>query len=121
MAPPFIIVIPGYVIPSQNVTDRQHWSGKSRINNVLLMIVRAAANREFGISQHLGKRRRVHVTSMRSKRITDDANLRGGAKGIVDCLTRAGVIKDDSDQWVSITYGQVIGWKCTILTVSDME
>jgi len=121
MRPPFIIVLPGYEIPSQNRTDRTHWAVKSRINNGLLLIIRAAVNREFSISQHDGKKRRVQVTSIRTRKITDEANLHGGAKGLIDCLTRAGVIVDDADKWAEISYAQMTGGKCTILTVSDKE
>ena len=53
-----------------------------------------------------GPRRHVAITSIRRRLITDDANLRGGAKGLVDALVHAGVIRDDDDKTVEITYEQ---------------
>ena len=49
----------------------------------------------------------LHITSYRVRLITDNANLIGGCKELVDALVQTGWLYDDSDDWVTITYSQV--------------
>lgn len=47
----------------------------------------------------------VRIHSYR-KRFLDKDNLIGGAKGLVDCLQIAGIIPDDSPEYVQLIYHQ---------------
>lgn len=47
----------------------------------------------------------VQITSYRSVMLDDD-NLRGGAKHLLDCLTKHGWINDDSMEWCDVNYLQ---------------
>lgn len=93
----------GWEIPSQNVTMRRHW----RINH------QERIKLERWIRQVVGRSipradgpRGLHIHSVRKQRIADDANLRGGAKGLVDACAAAGLIVDDKDTLAKITYSQ---------------
>jgi hypothetical protein len=73
-------------------------------------------------------KRRIKVISYR-KRLCDIANLIGGAKGMVDALTRTRLIADDSPQWMDATYEQYtvkespvvgergVGVECTVVEI----
>jgi hypothetical protein len=96
------IILPG-LLPSQNVRDRTFWAIRRRQEK------RWEASLRWQVSvgdTTTTRRRLVKVMSYRSRRITDAANLIGGAKGLIDCLVRAGLLVDDSDRWCSISYAQ---------------
>jgi hypothetical protein len=99
-----ILEFPGYVIPSQNVRDKTHWAKRKNENDKLLLIARSQLSIEDICPR--GSFRYVGIVCFRPRLITDDANFRGGAKGIVDVLKRAGAIYDDKDKAVSIKYEQ---------------
>jgi hypothetical protein len=91
------------LLPSQNVRERQHWAARRRQEARWSQAIRC----QVGLDDIATSRRRsVRVVSYRSRRITDYANLIGGAKGLIDCLVRAGLLVDDSDRWCSISYHQ---------------
>lgn len=91
------------LLPSQNVRERQHWALRRKIERWMEWSIR----QQISVGDTTTSRRRtVRVTSYRRQRITDVANLIGGAKGLIDCLVRAGLLVDDSDRWASISYHQ---------------
>ena len=96
------IIITG-LLPSQNVRERSHWATRRRQEKRWDRAIRWQTGIEDGTTS---RRRRVRIISFRRQRITDSANLVGGAKGLVDCLVRAGLLVDDSDRWASISYDQ---------------
>jgi hypothetical protein len=95
-------ILRGWVVPSQNVTMRRHWSKNAKERKLLERWIRSI----IGAQPVPMAKRWVHVHSVRSRRIADDANLRGGAKGLVDAIVAAGLLMDDSDQWAKIDYTQ---------------
>ncbi len=107
----------GYEVPSQNTRDKWHWSKRSRDSKQLERWIRTVA----GVHQPADCHRYLHVHRVCRQRITDDANLRGGAKGLVDAVKRAGLIRDDTDELATITYSQATrgsGKSRTVITVS---
>lgn len=97
----FTVVI-RYEVPSQNTRDETHWRKRSSQNASLRDLVFYSSH---GQPRATGKRW-VTITSFRRKLITDDANLRGGAKALVDAIVRARLLVDDNDRMVAITYRQ---------------
>ena len=91
-----------YNIPSQNTRDGWHWVAKHKDTKRCEGMVRMQSR---GIPKATGKRF-VFVTSYRVQRFKDDANFRGGAKGLLDALTRAGLLLDDDDHNAAISYEQ---------------
>ena len=107
----------GYEVPSQNVTMRRHWRVNHKERTMLERWIRARAGVRTA-SPHL------HIHSVRKQRITDNANLRGGCKTLVDAIVAAGLITDDKDSAVTITYSQATRGSAaakvrTVVTVSD--
>lgn len=102
---PLVLRLP-LTIPSQNVRDRWHWRGRhaEMLNWHLVLRAYVRASRTQ-LPAPVGKRR-VHIVSIRRQRCRDDANLRGGAKGLVDAIVRTGLLRDDSDAFARITYAQ---------------
>ncbi len=94
--------IPG-LLPSQNTRERTHWRARRRQEKAWEMVIRCQVSVDDTTTN---RRRAVRVISYRRQRITDVANLIGGAKGLIDCLVRAGLLVDDSDRWCSIAYHQ---------------
>lgn len=106
------IHIPRWEIPSQNKRETRHWSKNHKEMKWLTAIVRAhMAADDICMPGHF---RYVEIMSWRSKRITDDANYRGGAKGAVDALKNAGAICDDKDKLAKIEYKQDLRSKSPI-------
>jgi hypothetical protein len=98
-----IFAIP-YNIPSQNVTTRRHWRANHRDVARVAQMVRLVA---WQICNAKGPRS-VVVTSYRKQRITDAANIIGGAKSFIDGLVKAGALVDDNDRMASIAYRQAV-------------
>jgi len=99
-----VLHFPNYYAPSQNTRDVTHWAERKRINDALLYVARSQmAADDVCMPGHF---RYVEIMCYRRQLITDDANYRGGAKGLVDVLKRAGAIHDDKDKFVKITYRQ---------------
>ena len=102
------------IIPSQNITDREHWAARKRRNKkfreqIALAILLKFKKKERDLIFSKPKNMLVNIHSQRKRRILDDANLRGGSKGLVDSLVRLGLIFDDDDKYVSIEYTQDTG------------
>ena len=91
-------------IPSQNVRDRWHWSRVRRHLTLCRWAIMAAMGGR--LQRRAVGHRSVRITSVRRRRIIDHANLVGGAKSLVDAMTGIGLIEDDSDDLVTITYHQ---------------
>lgn len=113
-------------IPSQNVRDLWHWSKRAREVKSWTYQFRAKCRPLPNV------KRMVHITSYRKQRITDIANLIGGAKGLCDGLSHAGLIMDDADSCVQFTYSQgtladlrrmEINWTkpCTVITLTELS
>jgi hypothetical protein len=106
----------GYEVPSQNTYNGWHWSKRHRDTMRLERWIRSVHPYPPAEGH-----RHLHIHRVCRQRITDDANLRGGAKGLVDAIKRAGLIKDDKDQLATITYSQATrgsGKSRTVITVS---
>lgn len=107
----------GYEVPSQNTYNGWHWSKRHRDTQQLERWIRTIA----GVHPPADGHRYLHIHRVCRQRITDNANLRGGAKGLVDAVKRAGLIQDDKDQLATITYSQATrgsGKSRTVITVS---
>lgn len=119
------LVLPGYEVPSQNVRDRRHWSADHRERKALTWRVHAALPADG--CPHRGRRRTIEVLAYRRARIRDDANLRGGAKALLDALVAAGVLRDDSDRWMHAEYRQDLHRRAgydqptTVIRIYDLE
>lgn len=100
------LVIP-QKIPSQNVRDRWHWRQRSRERDQWVASLRAIILADRIKLPHHPQKIHLTITSIRRQRIKDDANLRGGAKGMVDALVTVGVLHDDSNAWCYIEYRQM--------------
>lgn len=91
------------LIVSQNKRDRSHWAKHYR------------DKRDWGYALLLALRcklippnRQVHVKiTCYRPRLLDDANMVGGAKGLVDAIVDMGIAKDDSREWIKVEYEQV--------------
>ena len=118
-------------IVSQNKRDKMHWAQKSKdrddwASRICVMVYQTGAQEYL---RPKGKRL-VRVVSYR-KRLCDIANLIGGAKGLIDALTRSRLIVDDSPQWMDATYVQHkvsespakgargAGEECTVIEIKD--
>jgi hypothetical protein len=117
------ITIP-YRIPSQNVSMRRHWSVTHK-DGVLAQSMVEYSCRANNIQKATGKRT-IIITSVRKRLITDDANLRGGAKQLVDAIKRAGYLVDDCDTMADIRYEQKTtkqfgGRECTLIEFMTVE
>lgn len=91
-----------YTIPSQNTRDGWHWAARHKDTKRCEGMIRLQAQ---GIPKAAGKRF-VFVTSYRVQRFKDDANFRGGAKGLLDAMKRAGLLIDDDDHNAVVSYEQ---------------
>lgn len=101
-------------IPTQNVTDREHWAKRRKRKAVfkeqlVLEILTNFNGEERKIIRSGRKGLKINIHSQRRRRIEDDANLVGGCKAFVDVLTELGIIYDDADKYVGITYSQATG------------
>lgn len=117
-------------IPSQNDTEREHWSVKHRRSQKVESWLRSLMCPAEALDEP--RKRSVHVISYRRRRCSDIANLIGGAKGHIDALTRCKLLWDDSDEWAAITYEQQTlrgspvrsygkGQPCTLFIVEDIQ
>ena len=111
----------GYEVPSQNVTMKQHWSKRSKERKNLERWIRVLTG---NVPKAEGPRK-LHIQAIRKRLITDDANLRGGAKGLVDAIVAAGLLVDDKDAMAKIAYSQLTLGQAgvlkpvTVITVED--
>lgn len=118
-----------YEVPSQNARDKWHWSKRKRDSTHAQMLINLEMIKLFGTGHRkLGAKgpRKILLTCFRKRLITDDANLRGGAKGLVDAIVRVGLLVDDNDRMAHIEYRQELASKhqtkkpCTVITLEDL-
>lgn len=92
-------------IPSQNAYSNKHFKfGKSayaKERDHWHALLRAAVRPKEPPTHKVN----MVIKSYRN-RLVDDANLRGGAKAIPDCLIKLGYLKDDSVKWFFSDYEQ---------------
>ena len=88
--------------PSQNVYDRWHWARQRRQVEFWAGLIRCQLKAPAACDEF----RTVLLQCYRRQRCRDKANLEGGAKGLVDGIVRAGLLKDDSSDWCDIAYRQ---------------
>lgn len=89
--------------PSLNVWLRLHHRERTRIKKQMAMVAICAARLH---GPHAATR--AHVTITRHGYGTlDQDNLIGGCKPLIDALTTAGFIVDDSPRWLQADYHQV--------------
>jgi hypothetical protein len=81
---------------------RRHWRANHRDVALAARLIRLIACNACSAQ---GKRSAT-ITSYRRQRITDEANLIGGAKQFIDGMVKAGALVDDSDKMAEITYLQ---------------
>lgn len=89
---------------SQNEQRRAHWSVQRKERNWWLFLLAGALR---GYRRAPDRRMLLIIISYRNRLVTDKANLIGGAKELVDAIKHVGLLKDDSDRWVEISYRQV--------------
>ena len=121
------INIEGFEVPSQNVTMRQHWAKTAKMNTRLLMTIKCMIKESHKVSADHPIKRRVKIIAYRKRFISDHSNLVGGCKGLIDAIKRAGLLVDDSDQWMRAEYWQSkasespTGKPYTIITITNEE
>lgn len=116
------LVIP-LQLPSQNVWDRLHWSRKTKVKRAWIQWLRSA-QRPGGPDLAKGPRT-VLMVSYRSRLITDEHNLSGGSKGIMDAFKNAGLVLDDRDELAQFIFSQKkakespTGKPCTVVEITE--
>lgn len=116
---PFSTVFDRLII-SQNKTTYSHWSVYKKDHRNWVSRVR------FQLAGLSGARLRSSVWHIERQycppnRELDYANLVGGAKPLIDCLTEVGVIYDDAPQYFTCTYGQSRAERSqTVLTLLEV-
>ncbi len=105
---PVTLVIP-YAWQSHNTYNQWHWSRRHKDTKLAEgMIVDALIQARIQRPpMACNKPMALHLIRYCRQACTDDANLRGGGKSLVDAIKRVGLIKDDSDEWATITYEQI--------------
>ena len=94
--------------PSQNEFDGYHWSKKNKARKqaeeeIFADMVESGAYRQW---LRAGRPFFREVNLYRVGRIADRGNLIGGAKKLIDALVNTGLLEDDSDDKVRVTYYQ---------------
>ena len=107
-------------VPSQNKRERWHWRKQRAEVKAWASDAYVYAHRRGGGQWEVfdgvkrwrkaswvgfGKRRIV-VTAYRARLCDDYANLVGGCKGLIDGLVKAGLLVDDSMEWMAAEYRQ---------------
>ena len=111
--------------PSQNVVAANHGPGRFRyakIRNELVAWINAA-KRSSRISAAKGRRRVIVLRQYGSRgKVRDRGNLIGGCKPLIDALTIAGLIVDDSPEWIEDHYAQErAAVAATVITIEDLD
>lgn len=121
MAKALLHVVLPFASPSQNVTQKWHWSKRAKLRDQCQLIFRAAARRAK-IECPPGRRLRLDIVRS-GPRLLDHGNLVGGCKPVVDALVREGLLQDDSPKWVDDHYAQTKpakGAGSTLVTLSEI-
>jgi hypothetical protein len=85
-----------------------HWHKRNRLKKQWRWAILCETNT---VPRPATGKRAVTILSYRKRRITDHANLVGGAKLVVDAIRDAGLIVDDSDKWMVAAYKQELASK----------
>lgn len=85
--------------PSQNQFAWSNWRVAHKSKAEWAMRIRCAPG-FLAIPKATG-RRRLTIERIGWRKL-DPLNLLGGAKGLVDCLVQAGLLVDDSEQWLEV-------------------
>jgi Holliday junction resolvase RusA-like endonuclease len=118
-------------IESQNRRDAWHWARRAKDRDdwqsrIIVQVYLCGAH--SCLSPKV--KRRATITCYRT-RLIDVGNIVGGAKGLVDALTRSRLIVDDSPKWFECEYRQFHkrespvkddnnkGVECTVITLED--
>jgi Holliday junction resolvase RusA-like endonuclease len=84
--------------PSLNVTQRQHWKQYAADKAEWLLCLAEARGIARQWHRPLYKRCRLTITRKSHQPITDNDNMVGGVKNLVDCLVHDGYMVDDNDK-----------------------
>ena len=101
---PFEIKIP-MEVKSNNYWLKAHWSKRGKYSQDALSYLQIRGHTNY---EPCNQKRHVTYTRMMSKgqRAFDEDNLIAGFKGIQDALKKAGIIKEDTPDWIEATYKQ---------------
>jgi hypothetical protein len=119
------VLVIGFEVPSQNHTERRHWSARSKERKRLDWLIRAALPADG--CPHRGRKRQLEIIAYRRRRISDHANLVGGCKTLLDAIVAAGVLVDDSDDYACAAYRQDVISKgghdrpTTVIRIYDLD
>jgi hypothetical protein len=103
--------------PSLNVSLRQHWSKRRRFFHQTGLLIASSLQHIGSANLPHGVPVRVHVHRA-GWNLLDEDNLAGGAKPLVDGLTNAGVLVDDSPKWATLQYSQSVDRKNQHTTIT---
>ena len=93
-----------FLIPSANELNQMFWATRHRMKERLGWVLRSALNRQEAIPPATAKRK---LTIIRvGKRSLDKDNLYAGCKMLIDCITQARLLVDDSPTWVDLEVDQ---------------
>lgn len=85
--------------PSQNVTDRMHWTKRRALKSAWMTALVLLRNNPR-VPKACGKRRLT--IEAHGRQAMDTANIIGGTKGIVDNLVQLGLLVDDTPDCLEI-------------------
>jgi hypothetical protein len=111
------------VTPSLNKLLGMHWQARRKLRPqyawaIKVAMIEAGWSAELEMWPELPPKMRVQITSHR-KALLDKDNLVGGAKPLLDALKDVHAIRNDSPDWVTVEYLQVVDKAQK--TVIDME
>ncbi len=100
--PPVLDFILHRQVPSMNQRERMRWWAQRREVRTWELLIRAA----IPVPPILNIKLSVRIHAFRTRRCSDEANLIGGCKGLIDGLVRAGLLVDDSREWATFLYAE---------------
>lgn len=107
---------------SGNALAYAHWRARMKDRDAWLIFLRAALARLPVWPQKATGKRRVEIVAYRKRKLDTD-NLSSGLKHCRDCLTRLGLLVDDSPRWAVFVYDQGLyrraGYRapCTLIRI----
>lgn len=99
---------------SLNKVLRMHWAKRKRYNDQWYVLIRA----QVRPTRKKAPKMKVVISQMR-RRLLDKDNLYGSVKPIVDGMRYAGIIRDDTPEWIDLDVRQQVGK--VKMTVIDIE
>ena len=100
--------------PSLNRYKRMHWGAQKRLRDQYETLIRHQMRSLDRARPH--QFRRVKIERYGS-RLLDVDNFVGGCKPLIDALSRAGIIWDDSIRYVRVDYEQIKATAKTARTI----